>query len=386
MMEISRKSSFRFKALIIGIIATILTSTCSTVFGFVLFEMKPANEPFLNRVVTFKGPTHWRSDGQPRKYSFFFKGQEIQKNYGADEVHTGKISLLGTGTYKFYVTGQGWISKEQVITAKRFITLEVNKIDNGLNFKLHVDGQYVDITSDNDAIVKFDKDSRTLVAQAAGSTRIKIHQGEGKEDLELLAVVVGDENKQNGLSLQLSIAEDMMSAELLAKLENTKIDIWDQMFTIDANGQVKAAIEVKDGKVGFKAEGEGAVDLKVKGQEVLKLDAKGDITAVVDPQAMSADVTANAEEKLTVLQKLTIALKEKAHAEVDKTHAKADGEVIGEVNGKEVAEANGSISYTKGDTDPKGSAGVRIFGKEFSTGEKDIKIISGLKALMNKIR
>ena len=386
MMEISRKSNFRFKALVIGIIATILTSTCSTVFGFVLFDFKPADEPFINRKVTFTGETYWRSDGQPRKVSLFFKDQAVRKNYGANEEHCGIITLLGTGENKFYVAGEGWIKEKQIKTATRFITVEINKIANGLNLKVHVDGEYVDITSDNDAIVKFDKDKKTLVAQAAGSTRIKIHRGEGKEDLELLAVVIGDEKKENGLSLQLSIAENMMSADLVAQLQNARIDIWDQMFTVEPSGKATAGIAIKDGKITFTAGGEGALDLKINKQEVLKLDAKGDITVVADTSKLSGEVTANAEEKLTILQKLTIALKEHAHAEVDDKHVEADGEVTGYVNDKEVAEANGKISYTKGDTDPKGSAGVRIFGKEFSTGEKDIKIISGLKALMNKIR
>ena len=398
-MEISRKSNFRFKAIIIALLTTMLMSTCGTAFAATidLLNLKPADEPFLNRTVTFTGPTHWRSDGQGRKISILKKGEELQiKDSGTYE---GVITLIDPRdvTYKYYILGKGWIAESQIQTAKRFVTLQVgaDKVDGGFKGTgyIKVDGEYLNIESTDAAVVRIDKENKAIVAEAAGNATIKIDKKDG-ETLELLAVVVGDPNADKdlgGLKLELKVAEDNMSGTLSATLDKATVDVWNKTATLNASGKAEATLAIdKNGKINLKASGEGEADLQFKGKEVAKIEANGDITAVVDPKALTADVTANATEKLTILEKLTVALKEKGHIEADKDHIKVDGEASAEA-GKdgqttEIGAVNGQVSYTKGDTDPKGMLGARLFGKEFSTGEKDIPIVSGLKALIGKIR
>ena len=57
------------------------------------------------------------------------------------------------------------------------------------------------------------------------------------------------------------------------------------------------------------------------------------------------------------------------------------------VNDKEIVGGNAGVNYNYGDEDPTGHAGVRVGGNEvYQTGEKTIPVISGLKALIGKIR
>ena len=396
-MEISRKSNFRFKALVIGLLATIIASVCGpTVYGLSLLNLKPDDEPFLNRTVTFTGPTHWRSDGQGRKISLFRKGEELAiKDNGTYE---GVITLIDpNNTYKYYVLGKGWISDEQIQTARRFLTIEINPIkgnEYGLNGFIKVDGEYLDIVSDNDAVVSVDKDAKTITARAAGSTTVKIKQKDGTVN-EVLAVVVGQEGKQGGLSLTFKIDEANMAADLSASLDSATLDVWNKTVKLNASGNADAVLSIKDGKLSLDAKGDGQANIQVKGKdgeykEVVKIEADGTMKAVVDPREMVATVEAQGTEKLTILEKLTIALKESGKATASKEGASVTGgagaDVIKDGQTTNIGEVTGTLSYKTGDTDPTGSIEGKIFGKEFSTGQKNIPIVSGLKALIGKIR
>ena len=400
-MEISEKSNFRFKALVIGLIAVILTSVCSTtVFGaFEVFNLKPEEEPFLNRKVTFTGPTHWRSDGQGRKASLFKKGEVIRKNYANDEINCGIITMveLRNVDYPYYVTGEGWISKSQIVegSVSRYISLQFERIEGvenglGINGVLHVDGEYVEITSDNNAIVRYDDASKSLIAAGAGSTTVKIHTDEGKE-IELLAVVVGDENKEDGLTLALNLEEKTLSADL----KNATVGIWDDTVTVELEGNAKAGLVVEDGKISVYAQGTGEATLNYKEKEIAKIEGDGKVTVTADPNEMSltADLTGindeYASQKLTILEKLTMGLREKANAKIDTKHVEAsvdggvtDGNVTNEIIGGEAG-----ISYEYGQEDPFGHATLRVSGNDVAgTGEQKIPLISGLKLLIGTIR
>jgi len=403
MMEISRKSNFRFKALVIGLLLTILTSTCSTVFAgmYDVLNLKDENEAFINRTVKFSGPTYWKSNGTP-----LIKGMDARQfKYGESEEHEGVIVLMDPfNTYKFYIAGKGWIKEGQIISAKRFVTLQVGgeKVEGGLKGMgyIKVDGEYLNIESTDAAIVRYDAANKALVAEGAGTATVKINQKNG-DPLELVAVVVGDPNAQGdmgGLKLELKVAEDMMSGTLSATLKDATVSAWNQKLQLHASGNAEATLAIQDGKVNLTAGGSGEVDAKVvkndqTTKEIFRVDAEGKMTAVVDPKALTVDVKAEATEKLTILEKLTVALKEKGHLEADTEHVKVDGDasVSAGKDGKdgtisELGSVHGELGYKKGDTDPKGLARAKIFGKEFTTGEQNIPIVSGLKTLIGKIR
>ena len=382
-MEISKKSNFRFKALVIGLIATILTSTCGTVLGFSVFNLKPEEELFYNRKVYFTGKTYWRSDGQGRKISLFKRGEIVRKDYGENE-GCGIITIIEKREvdYPYYITGEGWISREQIVEGKttRFLSLDIDKAENGLKAVLHIDGEYVEVNSTNTAVATFE--DGVLTAHGDGETTVIIHRGEEKEDIELLVVVAQGQ-------LQLNIPEASMSADL----ENATITFMDEKVKIEGSGHAEAAIAIdEEGKISLTASGEADAELIVKDKEgndkeLARIDVDGNITALVDIKDLSLNVDAESSQKLTILEKLTIGLREKGHAELDKEHIGADVDGALDVKDNEILGGNAGINYNFGDEDPTGNAGVRVLGNEvYNTGEKTIPVISGLKALIGKIR
>ena len=380
MEEISMKSNFRFKALVVALITTILTATCSTAFGFSLaslFGNKDASEPYLNRKVYFTGDTHYYSDGSSAK--LFNKGKEIRKSYSAENPGCGIISIISKGkAYPYYITGEGWIAADQILEATRFISLDFNKTENGyLNSVLHIDGEYVEVVSDNNAIVRFEEGK--LIAEGNGSTTVTIHPGNGKEDIELLAVVADG-------NIVLNIPEKSVSADL----NNATIAFVDQKVKVEGNGHAEANLLIEDGAVSVTASGNGQAKLLVEDKEIARIDAEGEITATADLANQELRVEGTAKETLTILDKFAVALQERANAKVDMQHVEAGVGGTAYVNDTEVADGNASIAYQYGAEDPTGSVDASILGnKVLDMQDRTIpvsKVIGGLQSLVSRVR
>lgn len=384
-MEISEKSNFRFKALVIALVATILASTCSTAFGFSVFNMKAENEAFLNRKVEFTGDTHYYSDGSGKKISIFKKGETVRKTYTAEKPGCGIITLIKEGAkYPFYVTGEGWIEESQMINIKRFITLDINTAENekgkGLTSSLLIDGEYTTVKSDNTAVVDY-KDG-VLTANGDGKTTVTIKPGNGKEDIELLAVVADG-------NIELNIPEKKASADL----NNVTVAFANEKVKVEGNGHADVALVVNDGEISLAAKGNGEAKLVVEDKagetkEIAKIEADGDITATANLKETSLKVESKANQRLTILDKLALKLKENASATVDKKHVEAEaGAGIYKDDDSEIASASAGVQYEYGAEDPTGSAKVSVLEKTLvEKNNERIPVISGLKALMAKVR
>lgn len=375
-MEISEKSNFRFKALVIALVATILTSTCSTVFGFSVFNRKAADEVTLNRKVEFIGETHFKSDGSARK--LFRKGETVRKKYTQEKPGCGIIYKVEKGAkYPIFVLGEGWIAEDQIIDINRYITLDINKAEGGfgLTSNLLVDGEYTTIKSDNTAVVDF-KDG-VLTANGDGKTTITIKPGNGKEDIELLAVVADG-------NIELNIPEKKASADL----NNVTVAFANEKVKVEGNGHADVALVVDNGEISLAAKGNGEAELKVNDKEIAKIDADGDITATANFTEKSLNVEGKANQKLTLLDKLAIKMKENGRATVDTKHVEVEGGAgLYKEDDKEIASASAGLGYEYKAEDPTGSLKVSVL--EQTLIEKDnetIPAFSGLKALMQKIR
>lgn len=382
MEEISMKSNFRFKALVVALITTILTATCSTAFGFSLaslFGNKDASEPYLNRKVYFTGDTHYYSDGSGLK--LFNKGKDVRKSYSEDKPGCGIISIISKGkAYPYYITGEGWIKGEQIITemTTRFISLDFNKTEDGyLNSVLHIDGEYVEVVSDNNAIVRYEEGK--LIAEGNGSTTVTIHPGNGKEDIELLAIVADG-------NIELNIPEKSVSADL----NNATVAFVDKKVKVEGNGHAEASLLIEDGAVSVTASGNGQAKLLVEDKEIARIDAEGAITATADIANKELRVEGTAKETLTILDKFAVALEERANAKIDMEHVEAGVGGTAYVNDKEVADGNASIAYQYGAEDPTGSVDASILGNQVvNMQDKTIpvsKVISGLQGLISRVR
>ena len=372
MMEIVEKSNFRFKALVIALVTVILASTCTASLGFSLFNSnKDETEPYLNRKVEFTGDTHYYSDGSAKKISVFHKGETVRKTYTQENPGCGIISIVRRDAkYPYYVSGEGWIAKEQVKDAQRFIQLDVNGVEDGLNTKLHINGEYLDVQSDNTGVVKFEND--TLVAGIDGTTTVTLTKKDG-EKVELMTAVVDG-------NLEVNIPEKAISTDV-----KTDVVLLNKKVEIKAEGNAEAALIVEDDGLKIAADGTGKAELYVKDQKVAECDTQGNIELQVNKEELK--IQGEAEQRISALDRLTVKLQEKGSATVDKTHAEAEVEAKAEANDKELAEGKAAVNYNYSDEDPTGSVNAKVLEKEVVNVEnKTIPIISGLKALIARIR
>ena len=132
------------------ILITLLVSLVSTMsFAATDTETKPEEtkqvEVKLNRKVYFEGDTYT-----------FHNGNRVRKTYAEGEKGCGIISIIVPNKNKgIYVSGEGWISEDQIINTDKYITLEFEKIENGLNAKLNVNGEFVTVKSNNNGIITY---------------------------------------------------------------------------------------------------------------------------------------------------------------------------------------------------------------------------------------
>ena len=370
MMEIVEKSNFRFKALVIALVTVILASTCTMSFGAVIFN-RDEKELTLNRKVEFTGDTHYYSDGSAKKLSIFKKGETVRKTYTEENPGCGIITIIRQGAkYPYYVTGEGWISGDQVKSAQRFIQLEINKVENGVNTKLHINGEYTRIETDNTSVVKFE--NGVLTAGHDGTATVKLVKEDG-EEIELMAIVASG-------NMTLNIPEKEVSADVKAD-----ISLMDDKVEIKAEGKAEAALVIEEDGLKIAAEGEGKAELYVDDKKVAECDTEGNMQLEADLNGIK--VEAEAEQRVSILDKLTARIREKGKIEADKEHIAAEAEGKAEVNDKEVLEGKTSVNYNYGDEDPTGSANLEVLEKEVvNVEDQTIPVVSGLKALIARIR
>lgn len=370
MMEIVEKSNFRFKALVIALVTIILASTCTMSFGAVIFN-RDEKEITLNRTVKFTGDTHYYSDGSAKKLSILKKGATVRKTYTEQKPGSGVITIVKKGAkYPYYIAGEGWIAGDQVMSSNRFIQLEINKVENGVNTKLHVNGEYTRIETDNTSVITYD--NGTLAAKNDGKATVKLVKEDG-EEIELLAVV------SNG-NMTLNIPEKEVSTDIKAD-----ISLMEDKIEIKAEGEAEAALILEDDGIKIAAEGEGKAELYVEDKKVAECDTEGNME--LDANLEGVEVKAESEQTITILDKFVAEIHEKGNAIIDKTHVEAEIEGKAEVNDKEVVEGEASVNYNYEDEDPTGSARLEVLDNEvMNEKDKTIPVISGLKALIARIR
>lgn len=351
------------------ILITLLVSLISTMsFAALDDNLELPEEPIqeevvevkLNRKVFFEGNTYKLSNGK-----------RVRKSYAEGELGCGIISMINPNKeYGIYVSGEGWISKEQIKNTDKYITLEFSKIENGLNTKLNINGEFITAESNNDGIVTF-RDG-ILEAKGNGTTTINFTTKEGKE-IEILATVYEG-------NVELNIPEK--SASVGGKIN---ADLVDKKVNIVAEGDANATLTVENGSINVDANGNGNAKATVEDKEILDVDvtAEGNITASKD----GVSATGNANQTITLLQKLTLKLNERAKANIDKEQVEVGAGGDAAVNDKEMISGDAEMQYQYGEEDPTADVSVNILNKNVVDFEgKKVPILSTLKALLSKIK
>lgn len=388
-MEISLKSNFRFKALVIALVAIVLTTACTPVFGVNLTNIKDEKEVTLNRKVYFTGNTYYRSDGKDLKVGI----GRLSKNFGAEQ-KTGYTEanpgcgiidgIIPGAKYPFHVAFEGWIELKQVMTEKteRFITLEVDKSEKeGIGFisTLTVNGEVLNVESKNEAVVNIDENG-VISAGIDGQTTVNITT-EKFGEIELAVAVVEGE-------IEVNIPEGKASAELT----QGDLDLFDKKVQIKTTGGVDAAIEItEDGQVALtidKKDGREDMfnaELYYKDEKIAEFSADGDITATASLEGVEVDAHAKQEVKLSILKDLSVKLEERAHAKANKELVEADAGAKLSANEQEIANVEAGIEKRAEEKDPTGRASFSIMGMDPIEKEGEIKVISGLEALISRM-
>lgn len=313
----------------------------------------------LNTKVYFEGKTYT-----------FSNGKRVRKSYEDGELGCGIISLIVPNKeYGVYVSGEGWISEKQIKDEEQYITLTFDKLENGLNAILKVNGEFISAESDNDGIITFN--DGMLEVRGNGITTINFMTKDGKE-IEVLATVYDGD-------VELNIPEKSVTME-----GNINADLVDKKVNISADGEAIAVLRIENGSIGVEAEGDGNVKATVEDKEVLdsNINAQGSVTANAD--GISAN--GNSNQTMTLLQKLTLKLNERVNANIDKEKASvgAGGDVA--VNDKQVISGDAEMEYEYGAEDPTADVNVDILDKNVvNVEDKTVPVLSALRALLEKL-
>lgn len=348
------------------ILITLLVSLVSTMsFAATDTEVKPEEtkqvEVKLNRKVYFEGDTYT-----------FHNGNRIRKTYAEGEKGCGIISIIVPNKAKgIYVSGEGWISEDQIINTDKYITLEFEKIENGLNAKLNVNGEFVTVESDNNGIITYT--DGVLVAKGDGTTTVKFKTKDDKE-IEVLATVYEG-------NIELNIPEQSVSAT-----GKITADMVDKKVKVTAEGDAKATLKIgENGSIGVDAEGNGKLTTTVNEKEVLDVDVSANGSATANKDGISAE--GKASQTITLLKRLTLKLNERANASIDKekVSAGAGGDVS--ANDQEIISGDAGMKYEYGADDPTADVNVDILDKNVvKVEEKTVPVLSALRALLSRIK
>lgn len=345
------------------ILMTLLLSLISTICFSGETKAAEKVEAKLNTKIYFEGDTYKFHSGK--------LGKKVRKSYGEGELGCGIVSIIVKNKeHGIYVTGEGWISESQIRTSEKYITLKFDKEENGLRSNLKVNGEFVNVESDNLGIIKYENGA--LRAEANGTTTVTITTKEGKE-IEALATVY-----EGGI--ELNIPEKAVSID-----GQISADIADKKVNISADGEATAALVIENGAIGVEAEGNGDVKATVEDKEILDLNANIAGSATASLNGVTAE--ARASQTLTILQKLAIKLNENANAYANRSEVGAGAGAGVSVNDKEIASADADIKYQYGQTDPTADLNVNVLENSVvNVQDRTVPVISTLKALIARMR
>lgn len=318
----------------------------------------------LNKTITFAGDTYR-----------FHTGDNTRKanKYTKENPGCGIISIIVPGKdHPIYVSGEGWISADQVLTAEDFITLKFDKTENGIQTNFNVNGEYVQ--SSNPAIVTYENGVLKAGVEE-GKTTVTVKAKDGKE----INLIVANYNG----NIEVSVPKDSIAPSVTM---NGDIDLTvADKVKVTADGNATATLKIENGSIGVEASGEGNVKATVADKEILdaKFDANGSATANKDGISVSAE----ANQTYTLLQKLAIKLNENANAHINKKEVAAEVGADASVNDKEIVSGDAGMKYEYGADDPTGTAHLNVLDKNLvNVEDKTVPVISAFKALLSKIK
>lgn len=361
------------KKLISKISLIILVTLTLSMISTFCFAAEAATN-YYNTRVTFTGNTYWlpnhKENTKPRKvYDNNKKGEGIVSIVRATEV---------------YVTGEGWVNKDNIVETFQYITLKFDpNSDSKIPTGIKIEGEYSMLDSDNKNVLDFD--GKTLRAGVEeGSTTITLKKPNG-EEIKVLA------SNYDGV-VTLSIPDKQASVE--GGLEVTIPDV----ITVDMEGDATATLDIdkENGKITVGSEENGSITLKDKdGKEIGSSIAHGETYA----SAGKDGVAAGAEGTLTarLKDKLYAKLHGKADASADRDSAQAgaSGDIsVGtdEENSKTVVDGSAEASTDYGnaktaeDLDPDIHLEGSVAGREPKEIDFKLPVVSGLRNLLAKLR
>lgn len=362
-MDIIEKSNLKTKALVIILIATLMLGV-STLFCTVKAANEEAIEAKLNTKIYFEGNTYR-----------FHDGKRVRKEYADGELGCGIVTMiLPNKAFGVYVLNEGWISKNQIRESQKYIDIHFDEEalkENGLKTTLTINGEFVNVTSENEGIIKYNDGA--LEINADGQTTVTITTKEGKEIEALATVVEGD--------LTLNIPQKEVNANIKADAE-----IADKI-QIEAKGDATAAIVIDEDGLSIAGEGNGDVIVKADEKEIAS--GNGNIAGGVTINQEGVSAGAEGSQTMNLFQKLTMKLTERLALDVNKEEVKvsAGGDILAGEEEKEIASGDVEISHNFSEEDPKIDAKVEVLDKEVvNVEDKTVPVVSLFKKLMQKVQ
>lgn len=309
--------------------------------------------------VMFKGDTYART---------IFGKESIRKTFAEPEY--GIVTVIRKDKeHSLHINEKGWIAPSQ-ITEKvgTYITIDFEKINGGLRSALKVNGEFMKIDSENEAVLSL-KDG-VLKIGADGETKINLQTNKG--ELVTIEAVVN-----NGI-LQL----DIPNAEIKASLGESGITLTkagEELAEITVSGEASAKIALDSNGLQVSGEATATGDITIKDKEIISGTVAGNGTITADLSGIKADATMS--EQISVLQKIKAKMEQKIQADINLESAgvAVSGNVA--VNDKQIVSGNASTEYTYISDNLNVEAGLN--GKTILN--KDVKVIQSIKALLTKM-
>lgn len=115
------------------------------------------------------------------------------------------------------------------------------------------------------------------------------------------------------------------------------------------------------------------------------MDVNANGSATANKDGISAE--GKATQTITLLQRLTLKLSERANASIDKEKVSAGAGGDASVNDKEIISGDAGMKYEYGADDPTADVNVDILDKNvINVEEKTVPVLSALRALLSRIK
>ena len=352
---------------VIILMALLLTSLAGTMCyaaeaGTPTEETKQAVEVKLNRKVFFEGKTYWRMDGKGR----------TRKEYKDGKIGCGIIGgITSSKPFGIYVIGEGYISKDQIKSTEKYITLKFDKVEDGVGLKsqLKINGEFVAVDSDNTGIIKYEN-GKLIAGGVDGTTTIKIITKSGKEYEALATVYKGE--------VELNIEQGTLS---LSGMSTTEMA--DKKLKLEAEGNGDLGVVITEDGIAIGADGEANAKINFKETEILDANATASGSAILTRDGVEAE--GNASQKGSLFKKLNAKLSQRAKASINKERADVSvgGDV--EVDDKEIASADAGLGYEYATDTGTASIKASALGNEVVNAQKDFNPVTTLKTLLSKL-